>query len=105
MATHLPRIAVSLGDPSGIGAEVTAAALAALRREVAPLVFGDPRLFARELAALRLPVVEPGAPLPAGGALVAVTRLPASAVRPGKPVPAAGAAASPRRTASKAASR
>ena len=92
MSASRPRIAISLGDPSGIGAEVTAAALAALRREVAPLVFGDPRLFARELAALRLPVVEPGAPLPAGGALVAVTRLPASAVRSGKPVPAAGAA-------------
>jgi len=65
MTPARPRIAISLGDPSGIGAEVTAAALAALRREVAPLVFGDPRLFARELAALRLPVVEPGAPLPA----------------------------------------
>jgi 4-hydroxythreonine-4-phosphate dehydrogenase len=83
---------VSLGDPSGIGAEVAAAALAALRREVVPLVFGDPRLFARELAALRLPVVPGGAPLPPGGALVAVTRLPAAAVRPGRPVPAAGAA-------------
>jgi 4-hydroxythreonine-4-phosphate dehydrogenase len=83
---------VSLGDPSGIGAEVTAAALHALRREVVPLVFGDPRLFVRELAALRLPVVSPGDPLPAGGALVAVTRLPASAVVPGRPVPAAGAA-------------
>jgi len=88
----LPRIAVSLGDPSGIGAEVTAAALRALRGELAPLVFGDPRLFARELSILRLPVVPLGAPLPARGALVAVTRLPAGAARPGKPVPAAGAA-------------
>ena len=93
MRRPLPRVAVSLGDPSGIGAEVTAAALATLRREVVPLVFGDPRLFGRELARLRLPVVPAGAPLPArGGALVAVSRLPASAVRPGKPVPAAGAA-------------
>jgi 4-hydroxythreonine-4-phosphate dehydrogenase len=92
MTPRRPRLAISLGDPSGIGAEVTAAALAALRREVAPLVFGDPRLFERELAALRLPVVAPGAPLPSGGAFVAVTRLPASAVRPGKPVPAGGAA-------------
>jgi 4-hydroxythreonine-4-phosphate dehydrogenase len=92
MPRPLPRVAVSLGDPSGIGAEVTAAALRRLRREVIPLVFGDPRLFARELAGLRLPVVAAGDPLPAGGALVAVTRLPASAVVPGKPVPAAGAA-------------
>jgi 4-hydroxythreonine-4-phosphate dehydrogenase len=93
MSRILPRVAISLGDPSGIGAEVTAKALAALRREVTPLVFGDPRLFERELAGLRLPVVAAGAPLPRrGGALVAVTRLPASAVKPGRPVPAAGAA-------------
>ena len=87
-----PRIAVSLGDPSGIGAEVTAAALGALRDEVTPYVYGDPRLFARELAALRLPVVPLGAPLPARGARVASTALPAGAVRPGRPVPAGGAA-------------
>ncbi len=80
-----PRIAISLGDPSGIGAEVTAAALSALRREIEPLVFGDRRLFARELSALRLPVVAAGDPLPPGGALVAVTALPAGDVRPGRP--------------------
>src|SRR5512142_462423 len=91
---ELPRIALSLGDPSGIGAEVTAAALRALRREVAPLVFGDPRLFSRELRALRLPVVSPEDPLPEGrsGALVAVTRLAAADVRPGEPTAAGGAA-------------
>src|SRR5512146_2995985 len=88
----VPRIAVSLGDPSGVGPEVTAKALAALRGELAPLVFGDPRVFARELRGAGLPVIAPGAPLPPGGALVAVTRLPASAVRPGRPAPAAGAA-------------
>jgi 4-hydroxythreonine-4-phosphate dehydrogenase len=87
-----PRIAVSLGDPSGIGAEVTARALAALRRGIVPYVFGDARLFARELAGAGLPVVPAGAPLPASGALVSVTRLPASAVRPGRPAPAGGAA-------------
>ncbi len=87
-----PRIAVSLGDPSGVGPEVTAAALAALRRELDPLVFGDPRVLARDLSALGLPVIAPGAAVPAGGALVAVGRLPAAAVRPGKPDPRAGAA-------------
>ncbi len=88
----IPRIAVSLGDPSGIGPEVAAKALHALRGELAPLVFGDPRVFARDLRALGLPVVAAGAPLPDGGALVAVTRLPAGAIRPGRPAPAAGAA-------------
>jgi 4-hydroxythreonine-4-phosphate dehydrogenase len=91
MAT-IPRIAISLGDPSGVGPEVTAKALRALGGELAPLVFGDPRVFARDLGGLGLPVVAPGAPLPRGGALVAVTRLPATAVRPGRPAPAAGAA-------------
>lgn len=46
----------------------------------------------RELGDLGLPLVEPGAPLPSGGALVAVTRLPRAAIRPGRPAPEAGAA-------------
>jgi 4-hydroxythreonine-4-phosphate dehydrogenase len=87
-----PRVAISLGDPSGVGAEVTARALLALRRELTPIVFGDPRLFARELLRLRLPIVAPGAPLPAGGALVAVSRLSPADVRPGRPTPAGAAA-------------
>lgn len=87
-----PRIAVSLGDPSGVGPEVTAGALAALRREVAPLVFGDARLLARELGGLGLPLVAPGDLPPRGGALVAVTRLPAADTRPGRPTPSGGAA-------------
>jgi len=86
------RVAISLGDPSGVGPEVTAKALEALSGSLSPYVYGDPRSFARELAALGLPVVPAGAPLPPGGALVAVTRLPAGAVRPGKPAPAGGAA-------------
>ena len=80
-----PRLAISLGDPSGIGAEVTAAALTALRGEVEPLVFGDPGLLARGFAPLRLPVIELGAAIPRGGALVAVTRLPAAALKAGRP--------------------
>jgi 4-hydroxythreonine-4-phosphate dehydrogenase len=92
VARVLPRVAISIGDPSGIGPEVTAAAVAALRGELAPLVFGDPILFDRHFSALRLPVVASGAPAPAGGALVAVTHLPAAAARPGKPAPVGGAA-------------
>ena len=87
-----PRVAISLGDPSGIGAEVTTRALAALRGEIVPYVFGDARLFARGLSALGLPLVPLGAALPAGGALVAVTQLPAAALRPGRPAPAGGPA-------------
>ncbi|HTN50946.1 MAG TPA: 4-hydroxythreonine-4-phosphate dehydrogenase PdxA [Anaeromyxobacter sp.] len=89
---RLPRIAISLGDPSGVGEEVTARALSALRGKLAPLVYGDGRVLERSLSGLGLPTVAPGSPLPARGALVPVTRLPASAVRPGRPAPAAGAA-------------
>ena len=87
------RVAVSLGDPSGIGPEVTAGALAALRGRVVPLVFGDAS-FARvaRSAGLELPVVAPGDPFPGGGALVRVTRLAAADRRPGRPCPAGGAA-------------
>jgi 4-hydroxythreonine-4-phosphate dehydrogenase len=88
----LPRIAVSLGDPSGIGPEVTARALLALGREVAPLVFGDARHLRRELGPLGLPLVEPDAIPARGGALVAVTRLPAADLKPGRPTPPGGAA-------------
>jgi len=87
------RVAVSLGDPSGIGPEVTAGALAALRGRIVPLVFGDAS-FARvaRSAGLELPVVAPGDPFPRGGALVRVTRLAAADRRPGRPCPAGGAA-------------
>ncbi len=92
MAPRLPRVAISLGDPSGVGPEVTARALAALRGAVVPFAFGDRRVLERDLGGLGLPLVEPGAPLPAGGARVAVSRLPAAAVRPGRPHPGGGAA-------------
>jgi 4-hydroxythreonine-4-phosphate dehydrogenase len=87
------RVAVSLGDPSGIGPEVVASALAALRARICPLAFGDAS-FERVLrgAGLELPVVDPGDPLPRGGALVRVTRLAAADRRPGAPSPAGGAA-------------
>jgi 4-hydroxythreonine-4-phosphate dehydrogenase len=88
---RLPRIAISLGDPSGVGPEVTAAALRTLRRELVPVVYGDPALFGR-FRALGLPIVPAHSPIPPGGALVTVTHLPAAAARPGKPAPAGGAA-------------
>ena len=86
-------VAISLGDPSGIGPEVTARALAALRGRVSPILFGDAS-FARLArgAGLDLSVVAPGDPLPRGATLVRVTRLAASDRRPGHPSPAGGAA-------------
>ncbi len=87
------RVAVSLGDPSGIGPEVTARALAALRGRVAPVLFGDASfaLLARD-AGLDLSVIAPGDPVPRGAALVRITRLAAADRRPGRPSPAGGAA-------------
>ena len=81
------RIAISMGDPSGIGPEVTARALRALRGRIVPYVFGDARVFGREARrhGVRLPVVGLGEPLPPGGALVRVTRLSSAATRPGRP--------------------
>jgi 4-hydroxythreonine-4-phosphate dehydrogenase len=87
-----PRIAISLGDPSGIGAEVTAKALRDVRGELAPLVFGDAGVLARDLRGLGLPVVRGGMALPPGGALVPVGTLPRSAIRPGRPAHQAAAA-------------
>jgi 4-hydroxythreonine-4-phosphate dehydrogenase len=87
------RVAVSLGDPSGVGPEIAASALAALRGRLVPLVFGDAS-FARiaRAAGLDLPAVAPGAPLPPGGAFVPVTRLAAADRRPGRPSRRGGAA-------------
>jgi len=87
------RVAVSLGDPSGIGPEVTATALAALRGKLVPFVFGDAS-FARQLrsAGLALPSCDPGDPMPPGGALVRVSRLAPADRRPGRPGRRGGAA-------------
>jgi len=81
------RVAVSLGDPSGIGPEVTALALARLGRRAIPYVFGDEAVIAPWLrrAGVALPFVDPGAPLPPRGAVVRVTRLRSGEAKPGKP--------------------
>jgi 4-hydroxythreonine-4-phosphate dehydrogenase len=88
------RVAISMGDPSGIGAEVTARALASHRNVLVPYVFGDATVFgaAARRARLSLPVVDPGEPLPPGGAVVRVTKLPRTVATPGRPARAGGAA-------------
>jgi len=88
------RVAISMGDPSGVGPEVVAKALAARGRGLVPYVFGDGPILRRlgRRFRLRLPLVGLGDPLPDSGALVAVTRLAARAARPGHPAPAGGAA-------------
>jgi 4-hydroxythreonine-4-phosphate dehydrogenase len=71
-----PRIGISLGDPSGIGPEVTRAALAhpRVRRALEPVVFGDASL-ARALPSLRV-----------------VSQLAAKDRRPGRPTRLGGLA-------------
>jgi 4-hydroxythreonine-4-phosphate dehydrogenase len=88
------RVAISMGDPSGIGPEVTAKALAWLSGALTPYVFGDAGAFAPwgRRARVSLPEVDLGDPLPPGGALVRVTRLPKAALAPGKPSRAGGPA-------------
>jgi 4-hydroxythreonine-4-phosphate dehydrogenase len=74
-----PIVGISMGDPSGIGAEVTLAALSRprVRRALTPLVFGDACLELR---------------LPRGAVLRAVSALPAKHRRAGKPSRAGGVA-------------
>jgi 4-hydroxythreonine-4-phosphate dehydrogenase len=75
--TARPVIGISLGDPSGIGPEVTLKALAdrRVRRALSPLLFGDASLAS-----------------PAGAPLQVVTRLPFKDRRPGHPTRAGGRA-------------
>jgi 4-hydroxythreonine-4-phosphate dehydrogenase len=92
------RVAISLGDPSGIGPEVVAAALHRddVAAAVEPVVFGDGAVLARGARAMgvpdRLPRIAPGAPVPEGGALVEITALSPDEVPPGRPTPAGGEA-------------
>jgi 4-hydroxythreonine-4-phosphate dehydrogenase len=70
-------IAISLGDPAGIGPEIVARALAA-RPEQRVLVFGDPVVLAAAADRARVPRVAPDA-------LRVVTALAPNDVMPGRP--------------------
>jgi 4-hydroxythreonine-4-phosphate dehydrogenase len=78
------RIAISLGDPAGIGPEIVVRALA-VRPKLDLVVFGDRGLLARTAAAV-------GMELPASARLQAVTNLAPTEIAPGKPSDAAGRA-------------
>jgi 4-hydroxythreonine-4-phosphate dehydrogenase len=97
MQQHRTTVAISMGDPAGIGAEVLAAALAAARAGgIRPLVYGDPGVWARACALMgvedRLPRVPPGEAAPPDGALVVVSQLGDSEAPWGKPSRAGGLA-------------
>lgn len=99
--TDLRPIAVSMGDPTGIGPEVTLAALGrpALRRRVHAVLVGDPSVYESAAARLgmrvRLAPWRPPAPLPSAGTLPIydVAALAARDRRPGHPSLAGGRAA------------
>ncbi len=95
-----PRVAISMGDPAGIGPEVTVAAIAnrALARQVQYILVGDITLY-RETAALHQRDItfqawQPGQPLPRRSiAVLEVTRLTPRQRRAAKPTRAGGRAA------------
>ena len=82
--TPPPRLAISLGDPCGIGPEIVARALAA-RPDVDAIVYGDTGVLTRAAGAA-------GVPAPAADRVRAVTSLSPGDVPPGKPNDEAGQA-------------
>ncbi|MBX3025417.1 4-hydroxythreonine-4-phosphate dehydrogenase PdxA [bacterium] len=89
-----------MGDPTGIGPEVTLAALRrpAVRRRLQPILVGDIGVYADVARQLRLPVRfaawEPGQALPRGAVAVReVAAVPRAQRRPGRPTLAGGRAA------------
>ncbi|QQR45004.1 4-hydroxythreonine-4-phosphate dehydrogenase PdxA [Myxococcus xanthus] len=84
----LPLVGISLGDVSGIGPEVTAAALTkpSVRKVLVPVIFGDGPTLARFPAFRRYVRVEPSAlGRVEGPTVVEVTRLAEKDRVPGKP--------------------
>ena len=80
----MARVAISLGDPCGIGPEVVVRALAA-RPDVDAIVYGDAGVLARAAGSA-------GVPAPAADRIRAVTTLSPGDVPPGKPNDEAGQA-------------
>jgi 4-hydroxythreonine-4-phosphate dehydrogenase len=98
--TERPRVAISMGDPTGIGPEVVVEALArpAVRRRLTPILVGDLETLraaaARQRLDLELAPWERGAPLPRTASAVRETsRLERAQRRPGRPTLAGGRAA------------
>ncbi len=96
----VPRVAVSMGDPSGIGPEVTIAALRqrAVRHRVTPILVGDLGVYETTAALLgarfRFAVWEPPAPLPDRAfAVRVVSALPERQRQAGRPTASGGRAA------------
>lgn len=93
-----PVLAITMGDPTGIGPEVTLKALQRRNDPFTPLLVGDLEVFRDTAAALdlavELAVWEPSSPLPRSGIAVrTICRLPAGSRRPGRPSMAGGRAA------------
>jgi 4-hydroxythreonine-4-phosphate dehydrogenase len=87
--SRLPRIAVTLGDPAGIGPEICLRLLrdAALAQTCTPIVFGDAGVLSRVAERLKLPftapvVTEIGSPL--APTVLDLRRLDATTVNPGR---------------------
>ena len=61
MTSQLPRIAVTMGDPAGVGPEICLRLLANsdLARECVPVVFGDASVLRRVAGKLGLPLTCP----------------------------------------------
>jgi 4-hydroxythreonine-4-phosphate dehydrogenase len=80
----IPRLGISLGDPTGIGPEVVVRALST-RPDCEVVVYGDEGVLARAAQTT-------GATWPARATIVPVTRLDLASVPPGKPSENAGRA-------------
>ena len=98
--TESRRIAISMGDPTGIGPEVTLRALdrPGVRRQISPILVGDVGVYRRtaEVLKLRFSFAEwtPSGPLPRGACpVVAVSELTGADYRPGRSTAAGGRAA------------
>jgi len=93
-----PIIAVTMGDPAGVGPEVVLKALAELsiRRACRPIVFGDLGLLQRtqKKLHLRVPLADwsPGEPWPRAVAVRSLSSLSPAQAKPGVPSRACGAA-------------